>query len=128
MEILPFTAEHLEGIIELARREEWTTLTADPQATLRAFSAPGVVSLLAVEEGQVVGFAQTLTDGGIQAYLCRLLVAEPFRGGGIGKLLVEAALKSSGAERMDLLAAKGTENFYASFPHSGPWPGYRIAF
>jgi predicted N-acetyltransferase YhbS len=127
MRIEPFAAEHFPGILELLEEEQWTTLTADPQATLRSLSAPGVVSLVAVEEGRVVGFAQTLTDGVIQAYLCRLLVARPHRGRGAGTKLVQSSLSASGAQRIDLLAAEGTEAFYGSFPHSHAWSGYRLA-
>ena len=128
MHIEPFADEHFEGILELLAAEEWTTLTADPQVTLRSLSAPGVVSLVAVEEGRVVGFAQTLTDGVIQAYLCRLLVGNPFRGKGVGRLLVQKSFSASGAQRIDLLATEEAEGFYASFPHSGRWPGYRLTF
>jgi ribosomal protein S18 acetylase RimI-like enzyme len=127
-QIEPFTVEHFAEVLELISDEEWTTLTRDPQATLHSFSAPGVLCLVAMEERRVVGFAQTLSDGVIQAYLCRLLVAKAHRGRGIGRLLVQSAFSSSGAQRLDLLAAEGVEEFYASFPHSDPWPGYRLTF
>jgi ribosomal protein S18 acetylase RimI-like enzyme len=80
---------------------------------------------VAVHDDEVVGFAQTLTDGAIQAYLCVLVVAEPMRGRGIGRALVSEVLARSGAKRLDLLAANGTEPFYDSFPHRVS-PGYRL--
>jgi GNAT superfamily N-acetyltransferase len=125
-EILTFAPQHLDGVIDLCVRQDWATLVADPARTLRAFSAPGAVSLVAVEEEEAVGFAQALTDGHIQAYLCRLLVAEAHRKRGIGRLLVQEVMARSGALRLDLLGAEGTHSFYASFAGWETWSGYRL--
>jgi predicted N-acetyltransferase YhbS len=126
MEILTFAPQHLDGVIHLCEQHGWATLAADPQRTLRAFSAPGAVSLVAVEDEGVVGFAQALSDGHIQAYLCRLLVGETRRQRGIGKRLVLEIMARSGALRLDLLGAEGTHSFYTSFPGWETWSGYRL--
>jgi predicted N-acetyltransferase YhbS len=85
-----------------------------------------VVTLVALDDDEeVVGFAQTLTDGAVQAYLARLIVAEDARRCGVGRLLVARSLAASGALRADLLAAEGSEDFYRSFPHR-QGPGFRI--
>jgi predicted N-acetyltransferase YhbS len=124
--IAPFVPEQLDEVIQLCGLEGWTTLTEDPARALRAFTAPGVVTLVALsDEGEIVGFAQTLTDGAVQAYLARLIVAQGVRRSGIGRLLVAQALAASGALRADLLAAEGSEDFYRSFPHRQGL-GYRI--
>ncbi len=127
MSIAPFAAEHLDEVMRLCEMEGWTTLTEDPARALRAFTAPGTVTLVAlVDGGEVAGFAQMLSDGAVQAFLSRLLVAAGRRRSGVGRLLLEQALAASGALRADLLAADGSEEFYRSFPHR-QGVGYRIA-
>jgi predicted N-acetyltransferase YhbS len=126
MRIASFVPEQLDEVIQLCELEGWTTLTEDPARALRAFTAPGVVTLVALsDEGELVGFAQTLTDGAVQAYLARLIVAEDARRCGVGRLLVARSLAASEALRADLLAAGGSEDFYRSFPHR-EGPGFRI--
>ncbi len=118
MRISPFVPAQIEGVIELCEQEGWTTFTEDPARALRALTAPGVVALVALaDDGEIVGFAQALSDGSIQAFLSRVLVAEDARRSGVGRLLVREALVRSGALRMDLLAAEGSEDFYRFFPH-----------
>ncbi|HZS30960.1 MAG TPA: GNAT family N-acetyltransferase [Gaiellaceae bacterium] len=125
MYCVPFSEEHLPGVIRLCEDEGWPSFPTDPARALRALTAPGVTAVVAVEEGEVVGFAQMLTDGEIQAYLCDLAVAKGARRAGVGRALVEAAFARCGAERVDLLALEDSEDFYRSFRHRA-LPGYRI--
>jgi ribosomal protein S18 acetylase RimI-like enzyme len=125
LELADFGEEHLSRTLELFRAEGWPTFPEDPPLARRACTAPGVASLVAVEEGEIVGFARLLTDGVLQAYLCELVVAEHARRRGVGRALVEEALARSGARRLDLLAEAGSEGFYASFRHRSA-PGYRL--
>jgi GNAT superfamily N-acetyltransferase len=125
--IAPFVPEHLDEVMELCELHRWLTLTEDPARALRAFTAPGVVTLVALRNGgELVGFAQALTDGSVQAFLSRLMVAEGSRRSGVGRLLLQEVLARSGALRVDLLAADGSDEFYRSFPHRQS-RGYRIA-
>ncbi|CAN5133438.1 hypothetical protein BH20ACT13_BH20ACT13_01640 [soil metagenome] len=100
-------------------------MPADPERAVRALTAPGVVTVVAVAGEEVVGFAQMLTDGEIQAYLCNLAVDPRWRRQGIGKRLLDEMFARSGAARVDLLAVSGSEPFYSSFEHR-TLPGYRI--
>jgi ribosomal protein S18 acetylase RimI-like enzyme len=125
VDYVAFGEEHLQGVIRLCEAEGWPSLPADPARAVRALTAPGVITVVAIDDGEVVGFAQMLTDGEIQAYLCELAVAPRARGAGVGKSLVEEAFARSGAGRVDLLAADESEGFYASFEHR-MMPGYRI--
>lgn len=88
-------------------------------------TAPGVVTAVATDAGEVIGFARMLTDGELQAHLCEMAVARAARGQGIGKKLTEEAFARSGAQRVDLLALEESKSFYRSFPHR-EMPGYRI--
>jgi ribosomal protein S18 acetylase RimI-like enzyme len=125
VQFVAFNHEHLPGVLQLCKEEGLPSLPADPERALRALTAPGVVTVVAADGHEVVGFAQMLTDGEIQAYLCSLAVAARSRRQGIAARLVEAAFARSGAERVDLLAVDGSEGFYRSFHHRA-LPGYRI--
>jgi ribosomal protein S18 acetylase RimI-like enzyme len=125
VDYLAFSEEYLAGLLRLCEAEGWPSFPADPARAFRALTAPGVVTVVAVEDGDFVGFAQMLTDGEIQAYLCDLAVASESRAQGIGTRLVEEAFARSGARRVDLLALDESAAFYQSFRHR-MMPGYRI--
>jgi GNAT superfamily N-acetyltransferase len=108
--------EDLADVVALCAAEPWPSYVKDPQRTWRGLTAPGVNTIVAVEDGRVIGFAQMLGDGEIAAFLSLLLVAADRRRQGIGKQLVEEAYKRCGAERVDLVTDDAAE-FYRSFVH-----------
>ncbi len=120
-----FDSEHLSGVLRLCEREGWSMLPSDPERARLALAAPGVTTVVALGDGELVGFAQMLSDGQVQAYLANLVVASRLRGHGIARTLVQEAYARSGARRVDLLALEGSELFYRSFEHR-TLPGYRI--
>ena len=81
--------------------------------------------MVAVDQGQVLGFCQVLSDGELQAYCSLLLVGAGFRRRGLGRALLVAGLTRAGGERMDLLAEQTALNFYRSLRHR-EWTGFRI--
>jgi ribosomal protein S18 acetylase RimI-like enzyme len=125
LELVGLREEHLPAVLQLYEAEGWPSFAQDPQLAHRACTGPGVVALVAVEDGEVVGFARLLTDGVLDAYLCELVVAAAARRKGVGKALVDEAFARSGARRLDLLAAEGSDGFYASFGHR-TFPGFRL--
>lgn len=64
------------------------------------------------------------SDGVIQAHLSLIAVNAAHRGKGVGRRLVEQALRHSGGQKVDLLSATAAE-FYRSFAHK-EMPGFRI--
>ncbi len=118
------TRDDLDGIIALCAAEGWPSYTADRDMTWRALTAPGVCTVVAVDGGEVMGFAQTQSDGVIQAHLSLIAIARHRRRQGIGRQLVEEALRRGGGKRLDLLS-EGGEDFYRSFHHRR-LPGFRI--
>jgi ribosomal protein S18 acetylase RimI-like enzyme len=118
------TREDLDGIMSLCEAEGWPSYTADREHTWGALTAPGVYTVVAIEAGTVVGFAQMQSDGLIQAHLSLIAVARHHRRQGIGRRLVEEAFVRCGGKRVDLLS-EGGEEFYQSFRHR-PLPGFRI--
>jgi GNAT superfamily N-acetyltransferase len=127
MEIVAYERAHLEAILALAEGATFSSaLVADAERADRALRAPGAVALVAVEAGEALGFAHTITDGAFQAYLALLLVAPGARRRGVGRALVEETVDRCGAIRLDLISTEETEPFYRGFAHGGPWAGYRL--
>jgi ribosomal protein S18 acetylase RimI-like enzyme len=125
VEYVGFAPEHLDGVVALCGAEGWPSFPADPARAARALTAPGVISVVALDDADVVGFATVLTDGEIQGYLSLLVVASAHRRVGIGRRLVELVAHHAGGVRVDLLAEPGAEAFYETFPH-GRQAGFRI--
>ncbi len=112
-----FASTDLDGVLHLCRAEDWPSLPADPDRALRALTAPGVTTVVARDANRVIGFAQVLSDGTIQAYLAVLVVDADFRSHGIGRQLIATALELAGGQRIDLLADPASVGFYDRLPH-----------
>jgi predicted N-acetyltransferase YhbS len=125
MDYISFGAQHLDGVIRLTDAEDWASLGADRARALRMLTAPGVVTVVALHDGEVVGFARALSDGELVACLTDIAVSARHRREGLGRRLIDEIFARTGAERMDLLSVPGAEVFYRSLPHR-PWAGYRV--
>jgi ribosomal protein S18 acetylase RimI-like enzyme len=121
-----FAPRHLEGVIELCRAEGWESYLQDRERTFRALTAAGVITIVAMREGAVCGFAQILTDGEIRAYLTDVAVATDARRHGVGTRLIEEAFSRAGARYLDLLCDPGAEKMYESFDSHRRMQGFRI--
>lgn len=124
MEIRNYTSDDLRGILRLCELEGWPSLPEDPARADRALTAPGVTTVVAATDGHIVGFAQLLSDGEIQAYLCLIAVDSKYRRKGIARELIEVGLKSAGGLRVDLLT-DSAEDFYKALPHF-KFSGFRL--
>lgn len=78
------------------------------------------------ENGQVVGSARILWDGGYIAYLADVMVVPSYQGHGIGRKMVEqliqhlkSQLKTGWRIKIVLVSAKGKERFYEKIGFSG---------
>lgn len=118
-----FDMAHVDGIVVLCAAQGWPSWTRDSVA--KAFTAPGVIAITALNEGKVVGAAQLLTDGHVIGYLGLLVVERDSRGNGIGHALVAELFERCGLARIDLLSEPGSTSFYESLPNKVK-PGYRI--
>lgn len=123
-----FESDDLPAVLRLCAAEGWPSFPADPARALRVLTAPGVTTVVAVDDdndGRVVGFAELFSDGELQAYLANLVVDAERRGAGVGRRLVTEALRVAGGERVDLLSDLGATGFYDTFPHFER-PGFRL--
>ena len=125
VEIVPFVEEHIDGVVRLCVAEAWPSFPDDPERAVRVLTAPGVTTVVALERGSLVGFAQLFSDGELQAFLAKLAVAERVRGRGTGRALVTEALRLTGGERIDLLSEETAVGFYERFANSRK-PGFRL--
>ena len=119
----PFSDEHVEGVVALCESEGWLSWT--PETVARAFSSPGVMAVVAIDDGGVIGAAELLTDGVVMGYLGLLVVAERARRQGVGRALIADLFSRSGLSRIDLLSEDDSVAFYESFQRKRK-PGLRI--
>jgi predicted N-acetyltransferase YhbS len=124
LQIEPFQPSHAVGISELCSAEGWDSW-GDAEAVCRALSAPGVQTLVALRDGEVVEAIQILADGEINWMIGTLIVAERERGAGIGRQLVAEAFARSGAKRLDLLTEDDGPGFYRQLSHREMF-GFRL--
>jgi ribosomal protein S18 acetylase RimI-like enzyme len=123
LRIVPYAPEHRPGAIALFAAELWPSYVRDPEQTCVALRAPGVTSLVALEDDAVVGVVQVQSDGVIQAHLSTLVVARTHRRRGIGRRLLAEAMRAAGGERLDLLSI--ADDFYASMTNRR-FSGWRL--
>ena len=118
VEVRPFEDDHAPAVARLATTVQWPSLS-DPDVVRRVCTAPGATSFVAVTEGVLVGWAQALGDGVLQAHLSFLAVDPDHRRRGIARALVVATFQSTGAARLDLITDAGgrSEAFYETFQH-----------
>ena len=118
-----FTELHVDGLVALVAAEGWREYSIDIERTCRALSAPGVTTLVAIEDGQVVGAIQVQSDGLIQAHVSMLLIERNWRGRRLGTRLLREGLERAGGVRLDIRTR--TEGYYERLGASRSL-GYRL--
>jgi ribosomal protein S18 acetylase RimI-like enzyme len=125
VDIRTYSREYLDPIIRMCEGISFPTSLSDPDRADRAMSAPGAVALVALEDGQLVGFSHSITDGALQAYLSMILVSPDHQRRGIASALIDATMERSGAIRLDLLSSEEAEPLYRTYSFRRE-PGYRL--
>jgi GNAT superfamily N-acetyltransferase len=115
MDVVSFVPAHLPGVLALCIAEGWPTYPADPTRVEATFRAPGTITLVAVDEGEVIAFAHALTNG-LRLYLAKIATAAHRRREGIARQLIDELFLRGGVTRIDLITDTAAE-FYATFPH-----------
>jgi ribosomal protein S18 acetylase RimI-like enzyme len=124
MDVRRYRSGDLPGVVRLCEQQDWPGLRDDLARAERVLTAPGVTTMVAVEGGAVVGFAQLQSDGEIQAHLSQIAVDPTFQRRGIGREMIVQGLRLAGGERIDLIT-ENAEAFYSALPHFRR-PGFRL--
>lgn len=124
IEFREFQEDDLDGVTTLCRQEGWSSYSDDRDRARGAFTAPGVVAVVATASSHIIGFAYFQTDRAIQAHLSLLVVEKTHRRLGVAKGIISYTFPLLGASRVDLITDTA-DAFYRSLVHKEE-SGFRL--
>jgi ribosomal protein S18 acetylase RimI-like enzyme len=116
MEIRPIADAEIEAARQLLVDNDWGPRVQDA-GTFRLLVSRSQLALVAVDEGEVVGFLRAISDGLFNGYISMVVVAASHRRRGVGTALVQAALGSN--DRMTWVLRAGRDGVSAFYEKLG---------
>lgn len=111
MDYRPVTPDDYEAVRELLARSGWQGRVKDTDK-FRKMLDNADRTVIAIDDGQVVGFARALCDDVSNGYISMVVVAEEKRGQGIGRELVARIMGDNNDITWVLRAGKNSGNFW----------------
>ena len=111
MEYKPIEASDFDVVRRFLSENGWAHRVADPERFTRMMQGSNR-TIVAWDEGRVVGFARALCDGVSNGYLSMVAVAEDRRGQGIGREIVRRLMGADPEINWTLRAGRGSEGFW----------------
>lgn len=91
MSIRPIADAEIEAARQLLIAAQWGARVSDPEVFAELLRR-SPVALVAVRDGEVLGFLRALTDGLFNGYISMVVVDAAWRGRGIGSALVRSVM------------------------------------
>ena len=112
IEILPYEeARDFEPIISSCKKENWLKFYTTKKELFRQ-ALKTSESYVAFVDGEYAGFTRCITDRHFTIYCCEIIVDEPYRRRGVGKMLMKAVCDKYPTCAMDVIS--DNDDFYAA--------------